>query len=284
MKEREISLLDLIADFLLKWRKILLLMILGAALGGVFGYISNVNTNEAQTVALAEAKEKSAELTEKQAAGTALTADETKKLTEYNKTIETGITVYPGISVKHIVLFAILFAFVYAFIFFMIYVMDNKLKVEDELEELYEIPQLGLITQQKKKAPVFGWVDSLILRMKNRDRRYPQDVKALKLAYVSVKLIVQKQGYEKVTLVGCDIKGLSQHVCDQLKGALEKENIQVEILNDILYDASNMNKLKHAQCIVLIEKAGYTMYKEIYKELDLLKRLEIPVLGGIVVE
>ncbi len=284
MKEREISLVDLITDLLLKWRKILVLMILGALIGCVFGYISNVNTNKAQTVALAEAKEKSEELTQKQAAGTALTADETKKLTEYQKTIETGITVYPGISVKHIILFAILLVFAYAFLFFMLYVMNSKLRIEDELDELYDIPQLGLIVQPKKKARAGGSIDAMILCLKNREKRYPQDVKALKLAYVSVKLLVQKGGYEKVTLIGCDIKGLSQHVCDQLKGALEKERVQVEILNDILYDASNMNKLKHAQCVVLIEKAGSTMYKEIYKELDLLKRLEIPVLGGIIVE
>ncbi len=284
MKEREISLVDLVADFLLKWRKILVLMILGAVLGIVFGYISNVNTNKEQTAALAQAKEQVEVLTGKQAAGTALTADETKKLTEYQKTIETGITVYPDISLKHIVLFAILPVFAYAFVFFMQYVMNSKLRIEDELDELYDIPQLGLIVQQKKKAKMGGGIDALILRMKNREKRYPQDVKALKLAYVNVKLLVQKNGYEKVTLMGCDIRGLSQHVCDQLKGALEKEHVQVEVLNDILYDATNMNKLKYTQCVVLVERAGSTMYKEVYKELDLLKRLEIPVLGGIIVE
>ncbi len=281
MKEREISLIDLIADFLAHWRKILLLVLLGAVLGGVFGYISNVNTNKEQVANLAEAKETLAEYNATIAAGGAVDA---KKITEVQTIIDKGVTVYPGLSVKHIMLFAILLVFVYAFIFFMLYVMNDKVRVNDELDELYDIPQFGLILRGKKFSKVFGKLDRLIYNMKFRGRQLPTEVKALKLAYVSVKLAAMKDGYEKVSLMGCDIKGLSQHVCDQLTGALEKENIQVEVLNDVLYEAQTMNKLKNTQCVVLVERIGSTTYKEIYKELEMLKRLEIPVLGGILVE
>ena len=281
MKEREISLIDLIADFLAHWRKILLLVLIGAVLGGVFGYISNVNTNKEQVANLEEAKDTLEEYNDTIAAGGTV---EAKKLTEVQEIIDKGVTVYPGISVKHIILFAILLVFVYAFIFFMLYVMNDKVRVNDELDELFDIPQFGLVLRTKKYSKVFGKLDRLIYNMKFRGRQVTTEVKAMKLAYVSVKLAALKGGYEKVSLMGCDIKGLSQHVCEQLTGALEKENIQVEVLNDVLYEAQAMNKLKNTQCVVLVERIGSTTYKEIYKEVEMLKRLEIPVLGGILVE
>ena len=281
MKEREISLIDLIADFLAHWRKILLLVLIGAVLGGVFGLISNVSTNKQQVEALAEAKETLSEYNETIAAGGTVDA---KKITEVQTIIDKGVTVYPVLSVKHIMLFAILLVFVYAFIFFMLYVMNDKIRVTDELDELYDIPQFGLVMRGKKFAGMFSKVDRLIYNLKFSGRQVPTEVKALKLAYVSVKLAAMKGGYEKVSLMGCDIKGLSQHVCDQLTGALEKENIQVEVLNDVLYEAKAMDRLKNTECVVLVERIDSTTYKEIYKEVEMLKRLEIPVLGGILVE
>ena len=45
-----------------------------------------------------------------------------------------------------------------------------------------------------------------------------------------------------------------------------------------------MEKLGTAKGAVLVEKAGSTLYNEITGELELLKRQEIVVLGGITVE
>ena len=64
----------------------------------------------------------------------------------------------------------------------------------------------------------------------------------------------------------------------------EKEGLSVTILNNVLYDAEAMEKVSAGQGAVLVEKAGSTLYNEIVAELELLKRLEIPVLGGITVE
>ena len=73
-------------------------------------------------------------------------------------------------------------------------------------------------------------------------------------------------------------------VCEQIKGALREDNLQIHILNNILYDAQTMAQLEDAKCVVLVEKVGSTLYDEIAQELELLKRQEIAVLGGIVVE
>lgn len=56
MKEREISLVDLIADILLHWRTILIVMVIGGVLIGGLSYVRSAYTMEAQKAEL-KAKE-----------------------------------------------------------------------------------------------------------------------------------------------------------------------------------------------------------------------------------
>ena len=83
---------------------------------------------------------------------------------------------------------------------------------------------------------------------------------------------------------GFDLKECSLNVCETMRTTLEKENLNVSILNNVLYDAQAMEQLEAAKAVVLVEKAGSTLYEEIAQELTLLKRQEINVLGGIIVE
>ena len=58
-------------------------------------------------------------------------------------------------------------------------------------------------------------------------------------------------------------------------------------MRSILYPSSNaeaMEKMDAMQGAVLVEKAGSTLYNEVAGELELLKRQDIRVLGGIIVE
>ena len=73
-------------------------------------------------------------------------------------------------------------------------------------------------------------------------------------------------------------------VCESLKAALEKEQISISVLDNVLYDAEAMEKMDAMQGAVLVEKVGSTLYNEVAGELELLKRQGITVLGGIIVE
>ena len=68
----------------------------------------------------------------------------------------------PSISIKYVVLGAVIFAFVYAMILCLMYIFNGKLRASDELQNLYHIPQMGLIVKDsKKKLLPDRWVDNL---------------------------------------------------------------------------------------------------------------------------
>lgn len=187
----------------------------------------------------------------------------------------------PSVSIKYIVLGAVIFAFVYAMILCLMYIFNGKLRASDELQNLYHIPQMGLIVKDsKKKLLPDKWVDNL----RNHGKRKFTPAQSMELAVAAVKIAAVKNGLDNVCLMGCNLAEGADNVCESIKQALEKEQIAVTILDNVLYNAEAMEKLENEKGVVLVEKAGSTLYDEVAKEIELLTRQDIAVLGGIVVE
>lgn len=107
---------------------------------------------------------------------------------------------------------------------------------------------------------------------------------SMELAFAAVKIAAAKNRLNSICLMGCNLDAGAGKVCETLKTALEKEQLNVTVLDNVLYNAEAMEKVDAMTGVVLVEKAGSTLYNEIAGELELLKRQEIAVLGGIVVE
>ena len=120
--------------------------------------------------------------------------------------------------------------------------------------------------------------------MRNRNKRKFSEEEAVKLAAAAVKLNVERDALHSVYLIGCDMKERTVSVCEKLTESLGRDDIQVNVLNNVLYDAQAMSNLENAKGVVLVERAGSTLYDEITQELELLNRQGIKVLGGIIVE
>ena len=194
---------------------------------------------------------------------------------------EQPVTASPAASKKYVVLGAVLFAFVYAVILCMGYIFNSRIRVNDELQDLYGIPQIGLVVKDSKKKM---FLDKWINNLRHYGKREFTAEQSMELAFTALKIAAVKNGLNNVCLLGCNLSAGADKVCESLKDVLEKEGITVTILNNVLYDAEAMEKLGTVKGAVLVEKAGSTLYNEITGELELLKRQEIVVLGGITVE
>lgn len=188
------------------------------------------------------------------------------------------------ISKRYVVLGSLIFAFAYVCILLIQYVLNKKLRLNDSFAELYEIPHLGIIPQkQRTKKRWFEFVDQFILSFCNPNVRRFTFEEALDLAGTSIKISAEQDGIKEVTLVGCNLKGQTMDVCESLEECLKKEGIHVEILNNAIYDAQAMKNLRNVESVVLVETAGVTFYDEVQKEVELLQRQKIRVLGAIMV-
>lgn len=180
---------------------------------------------------------------------------------EYYYNLMTGqdkehLKLEPQISLKMAVLGALVFAFGYCGVWVSIYVMNNKVRGVDNFNTLYGITHFGVIESQNK---------------------------GIELIITSVKLSLIKNSLNEVYLVTGHEDAAVDKACSLMKEAYEKDGIKVEVLVDILKNAASMERLASIENVVLLEKAGMAKCMDIKEEIDLLKRQDINILGGIIV-
>lgn len=240
------------------------------------------SVNDLATLATAVGNAKASLTEEQQQYYDLLTWEESEAIeAEQNDATGEQSAASPSISKKYVLLGAVLFAFVYAGILFLIYIFNSKIRVSDELQTLYHIPQIGVVVRDSGKQFVFDkWIDDL----RHYGKRKFNAEQSMELAFAAVKIAAAKNRLNSICLMGCNLDAGAGKVCETLKTALEKEQLNVTILDNVLYNAEAMEKVDAMTGVVLVEKAGSTLYNEIAGELELLKRQEIAVLGGIIVE
>lgn len=198
---------------------------------------------------------------------------------------DADVTIAPAaVNIKFVILGMILFAFVYVFYVFLKYIMNTKLRVIDDMKELYGIAQLGAVPATERKQKVFAFVDKWILKLRNYNKRVFSEEEAVGLAAVAVKMAAKKENMNAVYCIGCDVQEKTVAIAGQISEILDEDNISFTLLNNVLYNQENMAKLADAKAVVLMEKVGETLYEEIANELEILQRQEIKVLGAIIVE
>ncbi len=192
--------------------------------------------------------------------------------------------VAPGVSVKYIVLGMILAAFLYVFVIFLQYILNTRIRCSDNIALIYDVPLLGHIAKEQNKKRPFSFIDRLILSIRNRNKRNFSTVESIELAAVAVRMSASKMGLDTVYFIGCDMQKGAAEACENIGKILTSNQPELIVLNNVLYDAEAMEKLASAGGVVLVETIGVTLYDEIARELELVRRQGIPVLGCIVVE
>lgn len=215
---------------------------------------------------------------------TALCMQKQEAVADTQKPVQNTDEAAPGVSKKYMLMGAILFVFIYAGVLCLQFAANNKLRTKDDLQDLFGIPQLGVITKDQKKKKMFSFVDEWILKLYYYNRRRFVREEAVELAAVAVHMVAEKNTLDTVCLVGTGMNQSTHQFCDTIQKELKSAGIEAVVAENILYNAENLKKLEVAQGAVLVETVGKTMYTEILQELQLLDRQQIKVLGGIIVE
>ena len=211
-------------------------------------------------------------------------ASDGQQTTQESTALDMPVVTPPSVSMKYVILGMILLAFVYVLYIFMAFIFNNRLRISDDMNQLYGIPQLGQIPEENTKKKVFSFVDSWILRIRDRSKRKFSEEEAIGLAAAAVKISAKREELSGIYCIGCNMQEKTAEVSARIQAVLAEENIGMQVLNNILYNQEAMEQLQGVKGAFLLEKAGETFYDEVAKELELLHRQNIKVLGIVVVE
>lgn len=315
--EREIDLLELIAEVLKHWKGMILFMLIGAIAVGVFDYAKGPKVDEmtyAEKKAVDIALEYEKLYVETKDNGDAenlvllnktvidlVNSFNDKQLEYFNNNsiselwkgseqdiikkeevvLEDNTTI--GISPKMVVIGAVAFAFIYCMIWALKYIFDGNIKISDDLHRLINADLIGNIITVKEPSFV---IDKLIYRLKHHTGGKVLSVEDSLELIASVISVNAKNGeINEVAFTGCDLKKKAYEYCEKLAAILkDSHGINSKILGDIVYNKDDVETLADEKGIVLIETAGVSAYSDIQREMQLINRLSINVIGGVIIE
>lgn len=191
---------------------------------------------------------------------------------------------HPSVSKKEVLVGMIFFAFLYVFYVFLKYILDRKLRSTDNVTFMYGVPDLGVVSADINGKKPFAVVDEWILKLRNWNKRKFDREETIGLAAIAVKMAAKKEDLKEIYCMGCNLNADMLKIADGIQKVLNEADISMKVLNNVLYDQEIMELLLSARGVFLLERAGGTYYDEISRELELLHRQEIKVLGIIVAE
>ncbi len=183
---------------------------------------------------------------------------------------------FPIIDKKSIVIGLVLGFLVLCSYHFAIYLFGNKLAEEDDVERLFGISSLGIITGSDYGKPLY--------RLRNLGKRTFDYEESVKILSARISMLIRSDKSGKIGIVGCGMMKNSEKAVKELVGILKERGIEVVVVDDPLYDSSSVEVLGGLDSVVLLEKIGATFRTEILKETELLQKMGIKVEGLVMAE
>ena len=314
--EREIDLLELIAEVLKHWKGMILFMLIGAIAVGVFDY-AKANSDAEKVVEMTYAEKKAVDiaLEYEKLYVEAKDNDDAENLILLNRTVIDLVKSFNdmqleyfndnsiselwkgseqdiikkedntsiGISPKMVVIGAVAFAFIYCMIWALKYIFDGNIKISDDLHRLINADLIGNIITVKEPSFI---IDKLIYRLKHHTGGKVLPIEDSLELIASVISVNAKNGeINEVAFAGCELKKKAYEYCEKLAAILkDSHGLDSKIIGDIVYNKDDVETMVNEKGIVLIETAGVSAYLDIQREMQLINQLSINVIGGVIIE
>lgn len=188
-----------------------------------------------------------------------------------------------SISLKHTIIGVIVGTVLACVLIFGLYLFAAALRSAEEIKPLYKVKVLGCVDDTvfyKKK--VFGFVDSLIVKLQNYRRKkltYEQEVQMI---CANIAMDCRKNDTQEIVLASSIMEKLPEEIVKSVTAKCEEKGIHIAVVNAISYDAEAFESLVKVGSVVFVEKKRVSLYDELYKEIVLCKENDIHVLGMVV--
>lgn len=211
-----------------------------------------------------------------------MTDSEQAYIAFYRRQFPATNNVVATISLKKVLIGFVLGASLAVMVYIILYILNGKIRKEDQAQEMFGIPQLGVICMREKTA--WGFIDRWIEKMRYAHLRLTDGQNATELLALNLKLLSKRNQIKSLCIVGCGLTEETKQVIKHLQNSSKGSDLQIVEGGAIVYDAKALEKAVEVGTVVLLESVGVSAYLEIQEELEICKTQGIRVLGLAMVE
>lgn len=260
----EINLIDLMFYCLKRWRRIVVCMIFFAVIAGIYKYQSTITENQLKKEE--QSRQTVTEPVEGEAAPEPIV-------------FEDPVSSAASFAVVGMIGGAGLVCLICC----MSFIMSGKLQSENNFQEKFGMPLLGVIRKNESKKKIFRFVDVWIRKLEEGPYAKIPRKEQIKIAAVNVQAAIHRNPEEKIkrvmlagTVSGEDVA----EICEQL--AEEIGEVTFSPYRQVVFHAAALKKLEYYEGVLFIEKKGESYERLIRQERELAVDRSIKVLGAVV--
>lgn len=164
------------------------------------------------------------------------------------------------------------------------YLLNRTLRLEDDFERTYDVKLLGnVVIKKETKKKWFGFVDNFFDKMRHLNKHYFTEEEAVPMVAASIKIGARKRNASKVYVTGAALGKEEKSLIEQLKKELKKTEVELITGKPILYDAEALEQSAETGYVVIVERAGVSLYGEVSQEIEVCAHQGMQILGAVVV-
>lgn len=196
---------------------------------------------------------------------------------------EQVVVTKPSVSKKKMTIGFVIGALIAFAIYAVSYMMNGKIRLEEDFEKCYGKRLLGNIPITVRKKKILGFVDRLFIRLRHLNQRYFDQEKAYEMAVANIRISLKDTNNRMVIVSGAVCDTDEKNVIDELAKRLEHDEIKLEYINPVLYNAEALERLVEVGQVIFIEKAEQSLYQEVQAEIEICEKQNVNLLGCIVI-
>ncbi len=152
-----------------------------------------------------------------------------------------------------------------------------KLQRIEELEEMYGVRSLGVISDIK----LHGFIDKWLFKFKNRKEIQLSEGIVLQMIVSNIELACQRKKTTKIYLTSSDIEKMDQRFMSSIIDGLKEYGIEAIYGKNINYVAEAVRQMTKIGLVIVVEQTDVSLYTEIERTLKAIEQQEVDLVGGI---
>ncbi len=162
------------------------------------------------------------------------------------------------------------------------YVFGRKLRIKEDITEVYDIPLLGFLD-----GPSIKLLSGPVCRGINRafthgEAKFTAEER-MQMMVAGIRLAAEKAKMKNLYLTGAANGEAEAKVREELAARLTAAGFTVGTGKSVVYDPESLETMTGADGVILVEHVDASTYEDMAKEAELCRRYEVPVIGGIVI-
>ena len=157
-----------------------------------------------------------------------------------------------------------------------IYMANGKLLKSEEMVYIYDLPYLGCLIGGKKRLFIDRWIRK---QENGNDGPYDADTRAELIASKLAAVCKEKQ-IEQIAIIGTKLDKAELQGIEKLTEKLNKLGVKAQTAGNIITGTEATDIALKAGNVFIAETIGRSGYKDIEKELNILKGCNISIIGA----